>query len=42
VEDLHLLCADDLHARGGHLVFLNGLILGVHRRPTALLDTMRR
>ena len=42
VEDVHMLCADDLHARGGHLVFLNGVILGVHRRPQLLLDTMRR
>ena len=39
VEDVHMLCADDLHARGGHLVFLNGVILGVHRRPQLLLDT---
>ena len=25
VEDLHLLCADDLYTRGAHLVCLNGL-----------------
>jgi len=42
VEDLHLLCADDLYTRGAHLVFLNGLILGVHRRPEQLLLTMRQ
>ena len=42
VEDLHLLSADDVYNRGGHIVFLNGLILGVHRRPHALLETMRR
>jgi len=42
VEDVCLLCADDLYSRGAHLVFLNGLILGVHRRPNALLSTMRQ
>ena len=42
VEDLHLLSADDLYTRGAHIVFLNGLILGVHRRPAALLHTMRK
>ena len=28
--------------RGAHLVFLNGLILGVHRNPHGLLHTMRQ
>ena len=32
VEDIHLLCPDDLFAGGGHLVLLNGLLLGLHRR----------
>ena len=42
VEDIHLLCHDDLYTGGVHFVFLNGIILGVHRRPALLLSAMRR
>ena len=44
VEDIHLLCPDDLYEpkNGAHLVFLNGLILGVHRAPHKLLATIRQ
>ena len=33
VEDVHLFSPDDLHnaANGAHYVYLNGLIIGVHR-----------
>ena len=43
VEDIHMLCPDDLYEprNGAHLVFLNGLILGVHRHPHPLLSTHR-
>ena len=33
VEDLHLLCADDLYTRGAHLVCLNGLQPSPHLSP---------
>jgi len=42
VEDIHMLCADDVYSSCGHLVFLNGLILGLHRQPQRLLSTMRQ
>ena len=42
VEDVHLLCCDDLYRTGTHLVLLNGLILGAHRQPRRLLATMRQ
>ena len=44
VEDIHLLCPDDLYEprNGAHFVFLNGLILGVHRQPQRLLATVRQ
>ena len=44
VEDVHLLCPDDLYEarNGAHLVLLNGLILGVHRQPHKLLATIRQ
>ena len=41
-RQVHLLCADDLYDGSGHLVFLNGLILGLHRKPQRLLTTMRQ
>lgn len=33
VEDLSLLSGEELHSRKTYLVFFNGTILGVHRRP---------
>jgi DNA-directed RNA polymerase III subunit RPC2 len=51
VEDMDLLSGDDLAAGGedgadgggggAHMVFLNGTILGVHRRPHQLVRTLR-
>ena len=43
-EDAETLCGEELHC-GAYLVFLNGLLLGVHRRPyhfAASLRTFRR
>jgi hypothetical protein len=33
VEELALLSGEELHAPSSYLVFLNGSILGVHRKP---------
>jgi len=45
VEDVKRLTGNEIHSRGGFLVFLNGLILGLHTKPhefVASLRTMRR
>jgi hypothetical protein len=36
--------ADDLHeaANGAHIVYLNGLILGIHRQPHMLMERIRK
>lgn len=42
VEDLSLLSAEELHSASSYLVFLNGSIVGIHRRPLHLADCIRR
>ncbi|GBG88963.1 hypothetical protein CBR_g48573, partial [Chara braunii] len=42
VEDLNLLSGSELHAPKNFIVFLNGSILGVHRRPMKLAEAFRR
>eukprot|EP00898_Chlorokybus_atmophyticus_P001524 jgi/Chlat1/2372/Chrsp17S02643 len=45
VEELGLLSGQELHARSSSIVFLNGSILGIHRKPlkfTHALRTLRR
>ena len=45
VEDVNLMTGNEINSSGAYLVFLNGLILGVHSRPRYLvrmLRTMRR
>lgn len=36
VEDLSLLSGEELHSPKTYIVFFNGTILGVHRRPNVL------
>lgn len=45
VEDVNMMTGNEINSAGAYLVFLNGLILGGHRRPRYLvkmLRTMRR
>ncbi|CAM6087095.1 unnamed protein product [Calypogeia fissa] len=42
VEDLSLLSGEELHARSTFIVFFNGNILGVHRRPLRFADHLRK
>lgn len=42
VEDHHILTASELHSRGSYIIFLNGLLLGIHRHPKRLLTLFRR
>jgi len=37
VEDLSLLSGEELHSPKTYLVFFNGTILGVHRRPNVFI-----
>eukprot|EP01098_Paradermamoeba_levis_P010664 TRINITY_DN4487_c0_g3_i2.p1 TRINITY_DN4487_c0_g3~~TRINITY_DN4487_c0_g3_i2.p1 ORF type:complete len:1132 (+),score=308.58 TRINITY_DN4487_c0_g3_i2:455-3397(+) len=37
VEDILLLSGEDIHSSESWLVFLNGLILGIHQQPTQLV-----
>ncbi|OXB72611.1 UNVERIFIED_CONTAM: hypothetical protein H355_007857 [Colinus virginianus] len=41
VEDADGVTGEELHDRGTYLVLLNGLLLGVHRRPKQLLEQLR-
>ena len=41
VEDMDLLSGEELYATDAHMVSLNGTILGVHRRPQALVSALR-
>ena len=41
VEDLSVVGGEELHREGSALVFLNGSILGRHRRPLAFMESMR-
>ena len=40
--DHHILTASELHSRGSYIIFLNGLLLGIHRHPKRLLTLFRR
>ena len=45
VEDAEALGGEEMHARGAFIVFLNGLLLGIHRQPhgfAARLRSLRR
>ncbi|CAI5930828.1 unnamed protein product [Closterium sp. NIES-64] len=42
VEDLHVQSAEEIHGASTYMVFLNGLILGVHRRPLKFSDALRK
>merc|ERR1719223_1223986 len=42
VEDAHALSGEELHHVGNYLVFLNGNILGVHRRPKKLMSSLQQ
>jgi len=41
VEDIELVSGEELHERGSYIVFLNGTILGVHRRPASFCSVFR-
>lgn len=41
VEDARRMTGEDIHAKDSYLVFLNGLILGLHKRPQELVDSLR-
>jgi DNA-directed RNA polymerase III subunit RPC2 len=38
VEDLSMLSGEELHSQHTYIVFFNGIILGVHRRPQVCLS----
>ncbi|XP_024402196.1 DNA-directed RNA polymerase III subunit 2 [Physcomitrium patens] len=42
VEDLSLLSGEELHSPKTYLVFFNGTILGVHRRPNRFAEVLRK
>ena len=41
VEDVQLLTGEEIHCKDVHLVFLNGLIVGVHTQPTEFVSRLR-
>lgn len=41
VEDISLFSGEDLNAHSTFLVFLNGLIVGVHEQPNVLVEKIR-
>ncbi|PFH31055.1 DNA-directed RNA polymerase III RPC2 [Besnoitia besnoiti] len=41
VEDADAITGEELHDRGTYLVMLNGVLLGVHRRPRQLMKNIR-
>lgn len=41
VEDVGRLSGNEINSESAFLVFLNGLMIGVHLRPTTLVDNMR-
>lgn len=41
VEPISQLSPTEVHSRGNAIVFLNGLILGIHRRPIRFVQQMR-
>ncbi|CAK9196787.1 unnamed protein product [Sphagnum troendelagicum] len=42
VEDLSMLSGEELHSQHTYIVFFNGIILGVHRRPQRFAETLRK
>jgi len=42
VEDIHLICPDDVYRSSAHFVMLNGNILGAHRKPLVLIGQLRQ
>jgi DNA-directed RNA polymerase III subunit RPC2 len=42
VEELTMLTGDEINAPSTYLVFLNGLIIGIHVRPSVLVNRVRR
>ena len=42
IEDVSMLTGEEINAPSTYLVFLNGLIVGVHERPIALVDNVRK
>lgn len=42
VEDVQMLTGEELHSQSVHLVFLNGLIVGVHSKPTEFVSMLRK
>lgn len=40
VEDAQALSGEELHHRGNYLVFLNGSLLGIHRRPKRFMSNL--
>lgn len=41
VEDIRLLTGEDLHREGSSLVYLNGLLIGIHKNPQKFIQNMR-
>ncbi len=42
IEDVSMLTGEEINAPSTYLVFLNGLIVGVHERPIELVDNVRK
>ncbi|ELR20086.1 DNAdirected RNA polymerase, beta subunit [Acanthamoeba castellanii str. Neff] len=41
VEDMALLSGEEMHSAGNYLVFMNGMLLGVHRAPHTFVRNFR-
>lgn len=41
VEDVSCLSGEELHDTGSYLIFLNGTLLGIHRRPRQFMTSWR-
>jgi DNA-directed RNA polymerase III subunit RPC2 len=41
VEDVRRMTGHEIHSSGAYLVFLNGLVMGVHTRPVELVRNIR-
>mmetsp|Transcript_6488 Transcript_6488/g.15811 ORF Transcript_6488/g.15811 Transcript_6488/m.15811 type:complete len:1189 (-) Transcript_6488:33-3599(-) len=42
VEDAQALSGEELHSKANYLIFINGTLLGVHRRPKKFMHTLRQ
>eukprot|EP00931_Biecheleriopsis_adriatica_P063853 TRINITY_DN38747_c0_g1_i1.p1 TRINITY_DN38747_c0_g1~~TRINITY_DN38747_c0_g1_i1.p1 ORF type:complete len:1196 (-),score=225.56 TRINITY_DN38747_c0_g1_i1:24-3611(-) len=42
VEDAHAMSGEELHHFGNYLVFLNGNLLGIHRRPKRFMSSLQQ